>query len=239
MEIPRNRRQTNGGKIIKLLFLILNWHRGFPQFISPRVLRIPGDLFFCPDLFFCRWLFKSSSDSRLWEAVRARLAPTPTHVRGLATLIRIWFIIFSVSHPPWQIKCHHQLYFWHFLAPQMTGSHIYMKTSRINELLLTPVWHGVNYDWDYELWLVLWDICHFSTFTFWLRSRPLVSRAPMVMRGGWPPGQVRWGADNTRPCSDEIGGMIKICAGGECVQVVGWLFSGFAAKLWNLGNKKK
>ena len=170
LEIPRNRRQTNGGKIIKLLFLILNWHRGFPQFISPRVLRIPGDL------FFCRWLFKSSSDSRLWEAKRA-LALTPTHVRKLATLIRIWFIIFSVSHPPWQIKCHHQLYFWHFLAPQMTGSHIYMKTSRINELLLTPVWHGVNYDWDCELWLVLWDICHFSTFTFWLRSRPLVSGA--------------------------------------------------------------
>ena len=93
----------------------------------------------------------------------------------------------------------------------MTGSHIYMKTLRINELLLTPVWHGVNYDWDCELWLVLWDICHFSTFTFWLRSRPLVSRAPMVMRGGWPPGQVRW--ELIAPCSDR--GVVTGGGGGH------------------------
>ena len=112
----------------------------------------------------------------------------------------------------------------------MTGSHIYMKTLRINELLLTPVWHGVNYDWDCELWLVLWDICHFSTFTFWLRSRPLVSRAPMVMRGGWPPGQVRW--ELITPCSDEIWGWSG-CGGG---QLEPWSLGPVAHNQGRMGN---
>ena len=45
----------------------------------------------------------------------------------------------------------------------------------------TSLTRGLGEIWQ-RLWiimtLVLWHICHFSTFTFWLRSQPLVSRGP-------------------------------------------------------------